>query len=326
MKDKKKYAIGFDLGGTKLAAALVDTTGKVIEYKKISVLEAKKDPKKGPQIIVTAMGQMAYDLFTDHKKLFTKTSPFVGVGLASAGPLNVKNGELIHPVNFPKWKVVPIQSLLQKELTKRGLKNCPVFFQNDAIAASFSEYAFGAAQGLKSFAVVTIGTGIGTGVIFNNQPLQTNGMGSEFGHLIYCGPSIIDPKIDLKNYTIEGIASGTGILRRAQHEYQFKGQTTEELTQAILEGDKKYQILFDQAAHALAVLIYNLSIGLNLEKVLLSGGLIKVKHLYFDQLKKHYQDLITNFNPQFKTKIQIAQTQNNAGVLGAAALAFFSKK
>lgn len=313
-KATKTFTVGLDLGGTKLAAALIDSQGQILSFQKESILSLKTDPKKGPQKIVHVMGEMVSSFRERFPECFDK-KVFRGTGLASAGPLNVEKGILINPVNFPGWKIVPIQELLQKELKRRRIQG-PVFFQNDAIAAARAESWIGGAQGLSSFAVVTIGTGIGTGVIFNGQPVQTHGMGSEFGHVIALNDRIQTAK-DLPLYTVEGIASGTGLLRRARTEMGFTGESVEELVEHA-----KYHPLFIDAGHTLAALCYNLSIGFHLEKILFSGGLIKVRHLYFEALKSRYQMLINQFNPAFRCPLVVAKAMNQAGVLGAASLPY----
>ena len=311
------YTIGIDLGGTKLAAALVNSAGKIIAFKKESILNLKSLPShQGPKKICSLMTEMVLSFKTQYPHCFTKKN-FKGVGLASAGPLNVETGKLIKPANFANWQIVPIKSLLSSSLKSSGLPYT-VEFQNDAIAASLAEGWVGAAKKMKSFAVVTIGTGIGSGVIFNHQPVQTNGMGSEFGHSISNNFMIKNPTQDLKKFTVEGIASGTGILRRAK-ELGFQGHTIEDLVLS-LESDKQYLVLFDDAARALAGLCYNLSIGFNLDGILFSGGLIKIKHLYFETLKVRYTQLINEFNPAFKCSLKIAKCRNHAGVIGAAYL------
>lgn len=313
------FTVGLDLGGTKLAGALVDHEGRLVAFQKESILELKADPREGPKRIVAAMGAMVASFKERFPQAFKKGA-FHGVGLASAGPLNVMQGALINPVNFPGWKTVKIRELLEKELKRRKLPSA-VTFQNDAIAAARAEGWIGGAKGLGSFAVVTIGTGIGSGVIFNGQPCQSRGMGSEFGHLIAQNDKI-KTAADLKKFTVEGIASGTGILRRAREEMGFKGTSVEDLIAELENGETKYQALFDDAADTLAALCYDLSIGFNLEKILFSGGLIKVRQLYMDRLKTRYQSLITTFNPAFRCPLAVAKCLNQAGVIGAASLPY----
>lgn len=314
----KKFALGLDLGGTKLAAALVRSDGKVLEHIRISILEEKVNPKTAPKKIIYKMIEVTADFKKKYPEAF-KNKNFAGVGLASTGPLNVEKGTLNKPSNFPGWNVVPICKLLQAELKKIGITK-KIQFQNDAMASAIAEGAFGAAKKNKNFAVVTMGTGVGTGIIFNGKPAQFGGMGSEWGNALFMSADVKDSQ-DLFKYSFEGMASGTGILLRAQA-MGFEGHTIEELVKKIEAGDVHYRKLFDDAADALAALCYNLSIGFNLEKILFSGGLIKIQYLYFERLKAHYNFLINLYGSDFKSQIQVAKCGNQAGVVGAAALAF----
>lgn len=315
-----KYTIGFDLGGTKLAAALVKEDGKIVSYTKVPVnMKGAGSPQKAQKMVV----QLIADVARDFKNRFpTECSPsrLQGLGLASAGPMNVEKGILINPVNYPGWKTFPLLQKVKDKVRQSGLKS-PVYFQNDAIAASLAESWVGGAKKMSSYAVVTIGTGIGTGVILNGQPCQTKGAGSEFGHLLIDFSSVQKKPQDLSHFTVEGTASGTALIRRAK-EKGFKGNSVEEL---ILLKDSKYQTLFDDMAWALAVLCYNLSIGFHLDGIFLSGGLIKIQDRFYTKTLTHYKKLIRQFNPMFECPITIAKTKNQAGVLGAAFLPWLDK-
>lgn len=319
-KPKKSFSIGLDLGGTKLAGALLDQNGKMIDFIKIPV-EMKKDGSaaKTQKRVIGLMNDICHDFKRRFPNELDKKY-FKGVGLASAGPLDTEKGLLINPINFPGWKTVAIRDLLQKSLSTSGLKT-NVTFQNDAIAAALAEGWIGGAKSFESFAIVTVGTGIGSGVIFNGRPCHSKGMGSEFGHLVCDMQSLMKNPKDLKKYTVEGIASGTALLRRAK-EMGFTGESVEELVKSYKAGEKRFQVLFDEMAFALAIICYDLSIGFHLDGIFVSGGLIKIKELYFEEMKKHYNTLITEFNPKFKTKISIAKTGNHAGVIGAGYLPY----
>lgn len=319
MNIKESYSIGIDLGGTKLAIGLVDENGGLVEQTKVPVeMNREGNPLKTQERIINLMADLCVDLKKRYPQEFKK---FKGVGLASAGPLNVQTGTLINPVNFPGWKIVKIQEKLFKALVKRNFKH-PVFFQNDAVASALAEGWCGGAKNLKSYAVVTVGTGIGSGVIFQGRPVHTHGMGSEFGHLIIDYKDLQQDK-NLHKHTVEGIASGTGLLKRAKV-MGFQGSSVEELVLALKNDSKELQPLFTDMAWALAAICYNLSIGFNLEKILISGGLIKIKDLYFEDMKKIYNNLVEQMNPAFKCKIEIAKTQNHAGVIGAAYLPYMN--
>ncbi|XGC80618.1 ROK family protein [Bdellovibrio bacteriovorus] len=318
---KKTYTIGFDLGGTKLAAALLDNKGTMLDFIKVPV-DMKRE-KSALQTQKRVIGLMA-DIAMDFKQRFPKETTgksFLGIGLASAGPLNAAEGKLIHPVNYPGWKIVPIRDLVEKEVVKRGFKT-KVHFQHDATAAALAEGWVGGGAGMSSFAVVSVGTGVGSGVIFNGFPAQSRGMGSEYGHTIVDFKKLQESPDKLHHCTVEGIASGTGLLRRAK-EMGFQGSSVEEL---VASKDAKYQVLFKEMSWALACLCYDLSIGYNLERIFLSGGLIKIRNLYFNDLKNHYKRMIHQMNPAFECKIEVAKTKNTAGVLGAGYLPYLALK
>ncbi|KYG68693.1 glucokinase [Bdellovibrio bacteriovorus] len=318
---KKTYTIGFDLGGTKLAAALLDNNGTMLDFIKVPV-DMKRE-KSALQTQKRVIGLMA-DIAMDFKKRFPKETTgkhFLGIGLASAGPLNAEEGKLIHPMNYPGWKIVPIRDLVAKEINARGFKT-KVHFQHDGTAAALAEGWVGGGKGMRSYAVVTVGTGVGSGVIFNGFPAQSRGMGSEYGHTIVDFKKLQETPDKLHHCTVEGVASGTGLLRRAK-ELGFSGNSVEELVES---KDAKYQTLFKEMGWALACLCYDLSIGYNLERIFLSGGLIKIKNLYFNDLKSHYKKMIHQMNPMFECKIEIAKTKNHAGVLGAGYLPYLALK
>ena len=252
----------------------------------------------------------------------TSKKKFKGIGLASAGPLNVYSGELIDPTNFTGWKRFSIVNELQTLLSQSDWQP-KIFFQNDAIAAAFAEQWIGAAQQCKSFVVITLGTGIGTGVIFNGLPCQTNGMGSEWGHLRIDIKGLQQKNSSITDHTVEGIASGTALLKRARA-IGFKGNSVEELVVAN-KKNHKYDFIFTDMARALAALCYSLSMGFKLDKILLSGGLIKIKNLYLNQTKQIYSDLIREKNPSFFAPISVAKANSKAGVIGAASLPYFKK-
>jgi Transcriptional regulator/sugar kinase len=320
-KTQTTFTLGFDLGGTKLASALLDNRGEIVDFIKVPVhMKSDGNALATQKRILTLMSDIAID-FKNRFPAETTGARFKGVGLASAGPLNTEQGKLVNPVNYPGWKIVPIRDMLQKELDRVKFKS-KVHFQHDATAAALAEGWVGGAKGMNSFALVTVGTGVGTGLIFNGMPAQSGGMGSEYGHTVVNLPGLQMHPDRLHHNTVEGIASGTGLLRRAK-EMGFAGSSIEEL---VIEKDEKYQPLYQDMGWALATLCYNLSIGYNVEKIFVSGGLIKIKDLYFKEMKSHYSSMIRQMNADFECKIEIAKTKNHAGVIGAGYLPYLYSK
>lgn len=325
---KADYTIGIDLGGTKLASGLVDRNGKLIAQSRKPTIPPKAGftPAQHIKYVIDVMASAVEELVlqipntkSGGKNRIEKLKLLHSVGLASAGPMNVLQGKLIDPPNFPGWKTVPLVALLEKEIAKRGVKK-KVHFQNDAIAAALGEGWVGAAKGLQTYVMITLGTGIGSGVILNGQPAQSGGMGSEWGHAFIDQSFIkkIKPgaKVSLSDMyasTVEGLASGTGMRT-------LTGKEPRELAELARRGDKQAKEVFAQASRALAGLWFTLSLGFNLERILVTGGLIHIGDVFVPQAIELYNQLITAQAPSFKTKVVRAKLDNTAGVIGAARL------
>ena len=322
------FSIGIDLGGTKAAGALVSAKGQVLKEIKIQLqINSQQSVTAKKKHLQTILVELTKVLATEGKI----KAQICGIGLISAGPLNVDRGILIHPANLKGFGLYPIVKEFQEGLKKAGLK-FPVFFQNDAIGAAFGERWVGGARGLETFAVVTVGTGIGTGVIFNGRPCQSEGMGSEFGHLIVdfnraqiSGVSFKKKESrrsaleSMKRGTVEGLASGTALFERARNELDLEGENLEE----ILKFHKSaLNPLFEEASYALAALFYNLSMGLHLQKILISGGMVKIQKRFLPKAIQIYQNWIKARNPAFYCPVQVAKLKDRAGLLGAACLPF----
>jgi glucokinase len=326
---KRSFTLGIDLGGTKVAAALVDANGKILfETSRPTVppdflhadprkLEnpSPADVKKHIAYVVDAMAEAAVECASKLEKKDAKN--LLGIGLASAGPMNIAKGEITDPSNFKGWKKVPLVKLLSKACAKRGLKK-PISFQNDAIAAALGEGWTGSAKGRSTYAVITVGTGIGTGVIFNGKPLQSNGMGSEWGISISNSPGLSKAQFP-QDRSVEGIASGTGLIRQSQiRGWDFK--TAAEVAEAARAGDKRALELFFGASEALAGLFYSLSLGLNPDVFAISGGMLAIKDLFLPQAIDLYNKSISVKYPSFKRPIKVSKLGTKAGVIGAARL------
>lgn len=333
-KIKTKYTIGIDLGGTKVAAALVSADGRILnEVKLPTVPEWMGDvgPKHREKsltpvqvrhhiaYVIEAMADAAFATIAPIRK--GKRFPGLrGVGLASAGPMNIDKGTLEHPANFMGWKIVPIVKLLKEALAKRGLHS-PVSFQNDAMAAALAEGWVGKARDCDTYAMITVGTGIGTGVVFNGRPAQSQGMGSEWGHMLTLTPGLSKDRGAHYDRSVEGIASGTGVIRRARAR-GFKGEHSGELAAAARSGDPLARDIFREASEALAGLLYSLSLGFHPEKFLMSGGMLALRDVFLPQTIELYTDLMKRKNAAFLAPVQIAKLGNNAGVIGAARLPY----
>jgi glucokinase len=325
---RARYTIGIDLGGTKVAAALIDRNGHLLyEVRKPTVpthlehLDPRRASSRPPspaqvrehvRYVIKAMTEAALEAAQDHE------NEILGIGLASAGPMNIEEGTLNNPANFKGWKRVPLVALLEESLAKQGLKK-PVAFQNDAIAAALGEGWVGQAKGCSTYAMITLGTGIGTGVIFNGHPAQSSGMGSEWGHIIADAVGIGKEPQRFYERSVEGLASGTGLIKRAKA-LGFKGESAADLALAAEKGNRIAKEGFKGASEGLAALFFNLSLGFHPEKFVVTGGMLPIRQYFLPQAIALYRDLMKRQGPDFLAPVQIAKLGNLAGVIGAARL------
>jgi glucokinase len=324
------HTIGIDLGGTKVLAALVDRDGVIVhqarkatvppwlteaDLKKAQVMPSAKHVRDHIRYVVQAMADAAEEVYAARDG---RRDRIHSLGLASAGPMDILRGTLEHPSNFKGWKIVPLVELLAEELGKRRLPT-RISFQNDAIASALGEGWVGRAVGCATYAMVTVGTGIGSGVILNGRPAQSRGMGSEWGHLVAHSSGLSKDQDGLYERTIEGLASGIGLVRRAQ-KLGFNGNTTSALAQGAVEKNPIALRLFTEASEALASLFMGLSLGFHPEIIAVAGGMLGVREHFLPQSIALYRDLMKTHYPAFLTAVKVSKLGTEAGVIGAARL------
>ena len=304
------YSIGLDLGGTKLSSALVDSQGTILHERKDPSLKTKKG------LISLLSSHVEY---LKNKLPKERRKKIKGIGLASAGPLNVERKELVHATHFPKLKVFPIVAFLQNELKRKKIP-FPIYFQNDAMAGALGEGWIGKAKTLKTYALITLGTGIGSGVIYKGEPLQYRGMGGEWGLGLIHYEKIKSSTENPYYASIEGLSSGNNISRQAK-DLGFSNHSAKELVEEIKKGNMEVKELFQNAALALAMLSHNLCLALHVEKIIFTGGLMEASSYFFPEIKKNYKVLMKG-KKEFQCSLEKSQLKNKAGVLGAARLSF----
>jgi glucokinase len=328
-KSKTLYTVGVDLGGTKVATALVDGDGHCLEETRRATvppeLVAQQDPRARSKAVdnkkvrahinyvVTAIAEAIVEVIDQ-----TPISRIQGIGLASAGPMDLIKGTLENPANFHGWKTVPLVALIEGALAKRKIKK-PIYFQNDAMAAALGEGWTGRARGAQTYAMITVGTGIGSGVVLNGRPAQSRGMGSEWGHSLVNAPGLDHSRADYEERTVEGLASGTALSVRAKSRLK-KEATAAEVAALAREGDAAAQELFRDASEALAALFYNLSLGVHPEIFVVGGGMLAIKDLFLPRAIDIYRDMMKSRYPKFLVPIATAKLGTRAGVIGAARL------
>ncbi|MBG0859919.1 MAG: ROK family protein [Bacteroidales bacterium] len=310
----KEVVAGIDIGGTNTAFGLVDRTGKISVDSSLKTTEY-------PEI-----GDFVAAIATAIKKLLAKrpTLKLVGIGIGAPNA-NYHKGTIELAPNLA-WKgIVPLADLMRKKI------NVPIKITNDANAAAIGEMIFGGAKKMKDFIVLTLGTGLGSGIVINGQVVYGHtGFAGELGHTTVvpggraCGCG--------RNGCYETYASASGLVRTAllmlsemREESVLRNIPPGELTsRKIAEAARKKDPIalkaMDFTAEKLAFGIYN-AIGFSSpEAVFLFGGLANAGEMLFKPVRKYVEQ---NVQPIFRGTVKILPSgipESNAAVLGAAAL------
>lgn len=288
-------AIGIDIGGTSLRAALVDTSGHILAREETATLA-----QAGPQAVV----QQIADLVA---KIAPSRTGITGAGISSPGPIDTERGVALGVPTLAGWSDIPIASMIQTAL------NLPIRLENDAIAAAIGEWKFGAGQGLSHLVYVTISTGIGGGVIADGKVLRGRmGMAGHIGHMTVerdgapcaCG----------NRGCWEAYASGTAFARRAAPHFP----DPKSVFAAAISGNAVALELVTEQADWLGIGIANLLHLFSPQTIILGGGIANSFSLLLPGIT---QRLKTNAMPAFRTiPILPAALGENAGLIGAAAM------
>jgi glucokinase len=287
--------LGLDVGGTKIAAAVVED-GKIVSKKQI------KTPQAGLKSMLDALEQVSKEFLDKHKV------DAIGIGLP--GPIDFKKGVVRFTANIAGLDNAPVGKLLQDRL---GIK---VVLENDANAAGFAEHKYGAARKSGSSLYITISTGIGGGLYFGDTVIRgANGSAGEIGHMTVmphgplCGCGHLG--------CWEALASGKAIAKEASFSYG-QAMTTQDVFEKAKAGERKAVMVVDNAAYFMGIGLANLQKIYDPDVFVIGGGMSQVGEFYFNKIQA-YAD---RFNFGFpKVKIKVAKLGTDAGVIGAAAVA-----
>jgi len=286
--------IGIDLGGTKIAAALVTPTGKIV-----TDVQIPTEAHKGQKQVIEHIKKAAYALIKGQKAHIS----CIGIGVP--GPVLYEKGVVIEPPNLPGWKRVNLKKILEKEF------KVPVSLDNDANCAALAEAYFGAGKKARNFIYITVSTGIGGGIIIDRKLYRgAIGAAGEFGHMV------IDPKGPLcgcgNHGCFEALASGSAIKR-------MYGMDALSVELAARQGEPKAKKVVATIAHNLAIGIANLVNIFNPEIVIIGGGVSKMRELLLTPIRQEFKKYALTL-PAKNVKIIRVKLGSEAGVLGAAAL------
>lgn len=311
----KPYAIGIDIGGTNTVFGVVDQRGQIIEHSSIKTA-AHKEINDYVDALVDSLQEII--------KKVGGNSQIKGIGVGAPNG-NYFTGCIEFAPNLP-WKgVIPLSQMLSDRL------QIPVALTNDANAAAVGEMTYGVARGMKDFLVITLGTGVGSGIVVNGQVVYGHdGFAGELGHTIIrkggriCGCGL--------HGCLETYTSATGVSRTAKElllesdrpsllrNLKIEDITSKDVYDAAIQGDELAKEIFDITGNILGEALANFVSFSSPEAIILFGGLTKAGKLIFDPIRKSMEE---NLLPIFRNKIRIlmsALKESDAAILGASAL------
>ncbi|MBU0700808.1 ROK family protein [bacterium] len=312
---EQKLVIGIDIGGTKIDAGIIDSSGKILKKTRIYT-KAHEGLDAVVQRIYDAIELVAAD---------SKAS-IRGIGIGAPGQVDVKNGIVIFAPNMG-WKDVELRRLIHERY------KLPVEIENDANCGALAEAKFGAGSGANSLIWITVGTGIGGGIIISGKLMQGAGFaGGEIGHMTIkekgpvCGCG--------NKGCLEALAAGPAIIHQIRDKIIAGTQTSilkivdDDLNKITVEiaakaadmGDNLSHKELNRAGKYLGIGVANLANILNPEVIILGGGVMEVAGHHLLKIIKNTVQNRALSQARANLRIELARLGNDAGLIGASLL------
>jgi glucokinase len=315
-----EVVLGVDIGGTNTKYGYVSRTGRCL-----AIGSMPTNAHEPAQLFFERLRDTAAHLFDNLPEKCTLMG--VGIGAPNA---NYHRGTIEHPPNL-SWDYVDVRAELKKHY------DVPAAVTNDANAAALGEMLFGAAKGMKDFILITLGTGLGSGIVANGELVYgADGFAGEIGH------TTVDPEGRMcgcrKRGCLEAYCSATGLCRTVQElicntteaselrRVSFAELTAQMVSEAARRGDKLALKAFECCGHTLGFKLADSVAHLSPEAIILSGGLAAAGELIFNPTQRSLEE---HLFPVFRNKVKLLPSklgESNAAILGAGALIWNSLK
>lgn len=294
-----KHLIGVDIGATNTRVGVINSKGQILKVERFPSNMVQGEP------FFTKVGEVAYAMANDYQAL--------AVGVGSAGQLDHRTGTYL-PGLYPSapWVGIPLKDLIA------GLTNLPTFVDNDCKISAYAELKVGLGQGIKDFVSLTLGTGLGGGIISNGQLVHgAQGVAGHIGHLS------IDP-LGLNcacgnRGCLELYVSGTAIAKKASEVFQ-REVSSPQVFQMASEGNSTALKVINQAAISLGHGLGALANILNPQLFILGGGILEWYLLLERTLNLSFQ--ASSMNGLQHTPILRSELKGDGGIIGAALYAY----
>jgi glucokinase len=311
------FAIGIDIGGTNTKFGIVDKKGRILHQERMLTNEPE-----GVQEFIAEL----------HEKLEPMISQaggireFAGVGIGAPNA-NYYTGNIEYAANL-KWRgIIPFAKMASEKI---GL---PVKMTNDANAAAMGEMMYGCARGMKHFITITLGTGVGSGIVIDGKiVLGHDGFAGELGHTVIRPGGRLHKGTGIRG-VLESYASATGVRETALEllaenpevesllrDYSINDLTSQSVYECAIKGDKIANDIFEFTGHILGEALANFVMFSSPEAIVLFGGMTKAGDLIMNPTKKAME---ANLIQIFKNKVKIMFSElkeADAAILGASAL------
>lgn len=323
------YYWGIDVGGTSIKCGLVDHEGHTVAFEQIPTNEAA-----GPRAAVARLAKM----IADTERRTGTTGHVQRIGMGAPGPMDLPHGLLVAPPQLPSWWDFPIVQELS-DATGRE-----VSFLNDANAAAYGEFWLGSGLQHSSMILLTLGTGVGGGIIIENELVNgVNSFGSECGHIVVdSAPDALLCEWGGGRGQLEAYASATGVAAIARRRLQKasdsqlhrflgpeadeEGLTSKRVHEAAVDGDTLALSIIDETSRWLGIAVTTLVHTVDPGSVVLGGAMnfggaeCSIGQRFLAGIRKEFQER-TFPNVYAGTKINFATLGSDAGYLGAAGYA-----
>lgn len=290
-----KYIVGVDFGGTKIKAGLVNLNGKVLKS-----VKRLTESKKGKRFVINNLIKCVEEIISGVNR-----KDIIGIGIGAPGSLDSRKGVILNPPNLPGWRNVPLRRIIQKKL---GLK---VVLENDTNAMAFGESKFGWGRNVKDLVLLSLGTGVGSGIIIDKAIYHGMGNAAEIGHM-----TIVENGLRCScgnRGCLEEYVSGRAVEREARKAMR-KELSPLDVERLARKGNKKAIEVYRTIGEHLGVGLANVVNILNPELIIIGGGVSNAGDLILKPAVRVMKQRA--FSPV--CNVVISKLGSDAGIIGAA--------
>lgn len=293
------FAIGLDIGGTGIKAGLVDTEGNVISRQEVPT------PAENTQAVEDAVVELITSLSADNA--------IIAAGVAAAGFIDENQSTVYYAPNIA-WRNEKLKAKLEART------ELPIVIENDANAAGWAEYRFGAGKHVTHMTMLTIGTGVGGAIVVNGELFRGGfGAGAELGHLrvvpngLECGCG--------QRGCIEQYGSGSALLRFIRDEKNDQSVTAVQAKELLEQGDTEALQGLTVLGEWLGVACASLAAVLDPQLFVIGGGVSIAGDALLNPIQRSFRDNLSAKGYHPEPEFRVAELLNDAGIIGAADLA-----